>query len=219
LLALVRYLGSDVARSQTWVPPFLVYVTLCLADIALGGGTTRNSLPTFATDAAFLLPVAIWVTVAVGNCEDVVQASITVATVGSETKVRLAKLLVAYLGCAVLSVFSVAVGWASTGLASPGVTLEGFAAHLTSAAAGVGVGALCMRPVLDRRAWAVLAGVFATLAELIVPDCPPVRQFLVLMDASRPSHLPGGLALIGLESLALSSALVGAAIGVGRART
>ena len=75
---LARYLCSVVVRSQGWLAPVLVFAALCSVDVTIGGASTGNSLPTFATDAALLLPVAIWLTVVVGNCEDPVQAAITV---------------------------------------------------------------------------------------------------------------------------------------------
>jgi hypothetical protein len=217
--ALCRYVASDVARSQSWVPPFLVYAVLCLVDVAIGGADRGNALPNFATNAAFLLPVAIWGTVVVGNCEDPVQAAITVATTGSETKVRLAKLLVAFAGSGLLAVFSTFLVWATSGLPSAGVTLEGFAAHITTTLAGVGVGSLCMRPVLDRRAWAVLIGVLASLGDVLVPQGPPVRQLLVLLDASRPSHLVLHLAVVALESALIACVLVALSLPAGRLRT
>ena len=219
MTALARYLCSVVVRSQGWLAPFLVFAALCSVDVAIGGASTGNSLPTFATDAALLLPVAIWLTVVVGNCEDPVQATITVVTVGSETRVRLAKLLVAYTGCVLLAVLSVVLAWATTGTPPLSTTLEGFAAHLIAAATGVGVGALCMRPVLDRRAWVVLIGVFVTLAEVIVPNFPPDRQLLVLLGSARHAHLGTSLAAIAAESAAIAVVLVSAAIRVGQART
>ncbi len=219
MTALGRYLCSVVVRSQGWFAPFLVFAALCSVDVAIGGANKGNSLPTFATDAALLLPVAIWLTVVVGNCEDPVQAAITVATVGSETRVRLGKLVVAYIGCMLLSVLSVVLAWATTGAPPLSTTLEGFAAHLIAAATGVGVGALCMRPVLDRRAWAVLIGVFVTLAEVIVPNFPPDRQLLVLLGSARHAHLGTSLAVIAAESAAIAVVLVSAAIRVGQART
>ena len=124
---LPRYLASDVARSQRWLPPLLTYVVLCAVNAALDGGANGNALPTFASNGALLLPFAIWLTVVVGNCEDPVQAAITVATVGSETRVRLAKLTVSYAGCAVLALMSMAIASASTGggssLTSPPASL------------------------------------------------------------------------------------------------
>jgi hypothetical protein len=218
-VALVRFVLSDLARSQRWVPPVLTYVLWCLVDIATGGGTTRNSLPTFATNAAVLFPVAIWLTVVSGNCEDPVQTGITVATVGSETKVRLAKLTVALTGCVPLSLFAVVAAWAATGQPDAAITAEGLAAHLIAAAAGVAVGAWLIRPVLDRRAWIVLGALVVTLTELIVPHFPPVRQLLTLLEADRPTQVPRRLTEIAVETTVILSLLVGLSLPVGRTRT
>ncbi len=215
---LARYLCSVVVRSQGWLAPVLVFAALCSVDVTIGGASTGNSLPTFATDAALLLPVAIWLTVVVGNCEDPVQAAITVygrqrdegapgRAAGGVRRVR------------AFVVLSVVLAWATTGTPPLSTTLEGFAAHLIAAATGVGVGALCMRPVLDRRVWAVLIGVFVTLAEVIVPSFPPDRQLLVLLGSARHPHLGSSLAVIAAESAAIAAVLVSAAIRVGRART
>ena len=75
-----------------------------------------------------------------------------------------------------------------------------------------------MRPVLDRRAWAVLTGVFVSLAEVLVPGFPPDRQLLALLSAARPAHVAVALALIGAESVLLGSGLVAAAVRFGQAR-
>jgi hypothetical protein len=220
-MALMRYLGSDVARSQRWLAPFLAYATFCLFNLALDGSTAGDALPTFAADAAVLLPVAIWVAVVVGNCEDPVQATITVASVGSETKVRLAKLLVAYAGCAATGVVSTVVAWLDTNsmtLTDLNGLAAGLAAHLIAAATGVAVGAWCMRPILDRRAWAVLIGVFVSLAEVLVPHFPPVRQLLVLFGEARPAHLASTVTLIAVESVLIVAVLVASALRWGEAR-
>jgi hypothetical protein len=222
VIALMRYLAADAARSQRWLPPFLAYATFCLLNLALDGSNAGNALPTFAGAATALLPIAIWVAVVVGNCEDPVQATITVATVGSEARVRVAKLLVAYAGCAAMGVMSMAVAWLDTSNATftdLGGLAEGVAAHLIAAATGVAVGAWCMRPVLDRRAWAVLIGVFVTLAEVLVPHFPPVRQLLVLFNEARPAHLAATVALVGTESLLIGVVLVAGAVRWGQSRT
>lgn len=217
---LARYVFADVARSQHWLPPLLVYAVICGFNLALDGGAPGNALPTFATAAAALLPIAIWLTVVVGNCEDPVQATITVATVGSEARCRLAKLLVALFGCVALGLLSTLVAWMDTsdlsftdlsGLAA------GFAAHLLAAVVGVAVGAWCMRPIIDRRAWAVLIAVAVTLVELLVPRFPPVRQFLVLFGRT-PANLAAGIAFIAAESILITAVLVAGAIRWGRSR-
>jgi hypothetical protein len=218
-VALVQFVVSDLARSQRWVPPVLAYGLWCWVDVAIGGGTARNSLPTFATNAAFLFPIAVWLTVVAGNCEDPVQTAITVATVGSETRVRLAKLTVAFAACIPLSLFAVVLAWAATGLPDAALTAEGLTAHLIAAAGGVAVGAWLIRPLLDRRVWIILAGLMATLTEVTVPHLPPVRQLLVLLEADRPTQVPRHLAEIAIETMVILSLLVGLSLPVGRART
>jgi len=217
--ALTRYVASDVARSQRWLPPLVSYLVICLVNLSLDGSAAGNALPTFASAGAALLPVAIWLTVIVGNCEDPVQVAITVATVGSEARVRLTKLMVAYGGCGAMTVISMTIAWATAQGATLADVVAGLATHLIAAAIGVAVGAWCMRPVLDRRAWAVLIGVFVSLAEVLVPHFPPDRQLLVLLGAARPVHLAGSLALIALESLVITSLLILAAVRFGQSRT
>lgn len=215
--AVARYVASDLARSQRWLPPMLAYLVLCLINLAIGGASRGNALPTFASAAAALFPVAVWLAVVTGNCEDPVQASITVAAVGSEAKVRLAKLLVAYAGCVALALLSTAMGWLQTAAPLTDVG-AGLAAHLMAAVVGVSVGAWCMRPLLDRRAWAVLAGVVTTQAEVLVPHCPPVRQLLVLFGEVHPAPLATGLALVATESVLIAVILVTGALSLGRSR-
>jgi hypothetical protein len=113
---------------------------------------------------------------------------------------------------------SMTIASVSTGGGSLADVATGLAAHLIAAAAGTAVGACCMRPVLDRRAWAVLIGVFVSLAEVIVPGFPPDRQLLALLSAARPAHVAAALALIGAESVLLGSGLVAAAVRFGQAR-
>lgn len=221
MIRLARYVLADVARSQHWLPPLLTYAVICGLNLAVDGSNAGNALPTYATAAAALLPISIWLTVVVGNSEDPVQATITAATVGGESRCRLAKLLVALLGSAALGLVSSLVAWLQTsdltftdgsGLAA------GLAAHLVAAVVGVAVGAWCMRPILNRRAWVVLVAVAVTLVELLVPRFPPVRQFLVLFGASAPAHLAAGLAFIAAESVLITAVLVAGALRWGRSR-
>jgi hypothetical protein len=216
--ALTRYLASDLARSQRWLAPAFTYLVICLFNLA-GSSAPGDALPTYADAAAALFPVAIWVTVVVGNCEDPVQTAITVAAAGSETLVRLAKLLVALTACAAFAVVSMAIARSVTGAAPVPDLLAGLAAHLIAATTGVAVGAWCMRPVLDRTAWAVLIGVLASLAEVLVPHCPPLRQMLVLLAADKPAHMATALGLIAGESVLIAAVAVVAALRLGRSRT
>jgi len=217
----MRYIAADASRSQHWLPPFLLYAVLCAVNLAMGGSAPGSALPTFATAAAALLPTAIWLTVAVGNSEDPVQVTITAVAAGSEARLRMAKLLVALtaaVALAVVSMICAGLGTASMKFGSVGDLAAGLAAHLMAAAVGVGIGAWCMRPVLDKRAWAVLTGVGATMFEVLVPGCPPARQTLVLFGETARPHFAATIALIGAESVAIAAALVAGALRCGRSK-
>ncbi|HTT89685.1 MAG TPA: hypothetical protein VMF65_09010 [Acidimicrobiales bacterium] len=217
---LARYIAADTARSQRWLPPLLVYAVFCAFNLAADGSAAGNALPTMATAAAALLPISIWLTVVVGNCEDPVQATITAATVGGEARLRLAKLLVALMAAAALGLISTVLAWLGTnnfGLTDFRALGAGLAAHLLAAVVGVAAGAWCMRPILDRRAWAVLTGLAVTMVEVLVPHCPPVRQFLVLFGPAEPAHLAAGIALIAVQSVGIAAVLVTGALRWGQA--
>jgi hypothetical protein len=218
---LARYIAADTARSQHWLPPILVYAFFCAFNLAADGSAPGNALPTFATAAAALLPISIWLTVVVGNCEDPVQATITAATVGGEARLRLAKLLVALLAATALGLVSTVVAWMDTSnfrFTDFGGLAAGLAANLLAAVVGVAVGAWCMRPILDRRAWAVLLAVAVSMVEVLVPHFPPVRQLLVLFGQVEPAHLAASIALIAAESVLIAAALVAGALRWGQAR-
>ncbi len=90
MIALVRYVATDTLRSQRWVAPLL-----CFAVIdAIIGAQTGSVLPSYAIGAAALLFITTWLTVVVVNNEDPIQQSITEVCAGSQTQVRVAKLLV-----------------------------------------------------------------------------------------------------------------------------
>jgi hypothetical protein len=216
----MRYIASDAARSQHWFPPFFVYAVFCALNLA-DGSAAGNALPTFADAAAALLPVSIWLTVVIGNCEDPVQATITAATAGGEARTRAAKLLIALTAAAAMGTLSTVVAWVGTtkpSFADLGSLVAGEVAHLLAAATGVAVGAWCMRPIVDRRAWAVLTGVAATMLEVLVPHCPPVRQILVLFGHATHPRLALSLLLVGAESGLMAMALVAGALRWGQSR-
>ena len=212
--ALVRYLGADVLRSQRWVAPLLAFLG-GVAIFNVGGGPL---LTTYADTATVLLPISVWLTVTVANCEDPVQAAVTSVTVGGETRVRLAKLATAWAGCGVLT--AVAVLWpllvhSYSGRATAGDVAAGVAAHLLVALFGVGVGSLGMHAVLGRAGWTVLVTTGLCLADILVPHAPPTRRILELFD----DGAVGGLLPVTLATVCLSVALVGASLGVARRRS
>jgi hypothetical protein len=92
--------------------------------------------------------------------------------------------------------------------AGPAVAAAGLAAHLLASAAGLAFGSVLSRPVLDRRAWAVVAGTACCLAEVLVPGAPPVGQLVhaFTLSASGRSGLGGPLVVATAGTLALTVA-------------
>jgi hypothetical protein len=207
--ALTHYLAVDTFRSQRWVAPVLTFGAI----VAIASAQSGDVLPTYAITAAALLFIATWLSIVVVNNEDPIQQSITSVCTGNQYRVRIAKLLVAFVMAMALGV----VGLIAAPLASSsGVTgvelLAGFAAQLLTALTGVALGALCSRPLIVKRSWSVLLGAGVCLATVIVPHCPPTRQLLVLFNRSGEFALGLPVLVIALETLAISAAAVGASL-------
>ena len=213
-VSLVHYLAADVLRSQRWVAPLLAF----LAGVAVFNVAGGPLLTTYADTATVLLPVSVWLTVVVANSEDPVQAAITAVTVGGDLRLRLAKLLTAWAGCAVITV--VPVLWpllarSYSGPASGGDVAAGVAAHLLVSLFGVAVGSLGMRAVLGRAGYMVLTATGLCLADVLVPHAPPARRILELFD----DGAVGGLMPVALATAVLSAALIGTSLGIARRRS
>ena len=209
--ALIRYVWIDTLRSQRWVAPILCFGAIEAIVCAQSGSV----LPTYATIAAALLFIATWLSIVTINNEDPIQQSITVVCAGSETRVRMAKVTVAFLVAAALGI----VGTIGPPLASSSGTtvtdaLAGVSAQLLTALAGVALGALCSRPLITRRAWSVLVGFAVCLVTVIIPYGPPTRQLLVVFDKIGPVALGTPILLIGAETLIIAIVAVGASLRI-----
>jgi hypothetical protein len=216
--ALVRYVWSDTARSQRWLAPALLFVTAC----ALFNTDAGPMLTTYADTVACLFAASIWMTWVVTNSEDAVLASITAVTVGGPTRLRVMKLVTAFLACGVLGSFATLLPVVLRNhpeATTVGHVGAGLAGHLLAAAVGVGAGSLLMQSVIRRAGWAFLVATGAFLVEILVPNCPPVRQLLVLFNNDPPRHLASSLAVCGVETAVVVGVLVVGALRVARARS
>lgn len=204
MIALMAYAGRDALRSRRWVAPLLVLAVV----VAVLSATSGAILPTYAGVAATVLFVGIWLAVAVSNCEDPLQFTVTAVSAGSAAKVRIARLCVAALASAGLGILGLLPPALVTSSPVAAADLaSGVVAVLSTSVAGVAIGAMCVRPIVRGTAWALLAGLGGGLATVLVPRCPPTRQLLTLLDGARlPSA--GGLALVAAESLVLAAVLV-----------
>ena len=203
-LALLRYFAADALRAQRWMAPVLLFV---IAAVVLGAGP-GPALPIYGATSAALLPAALWLTVAVINSEDPVQAAVTTVTAGGLLRARLARSAVAFGACLPLALLGAAWPLVTGHPAGLTVAAAGLAAHVLTSAAGLAFGSVLSRPVLDRRAWAVVIGVACCLAEVLVPGAPPAGQLVhaFTLPASGRSGLGGPLAVATAGTLVLTVA-------------
>jgi hypothetical protein len=215
-LALLRYLAADTLRGQRWMAPALLF-GVSVVVLAAGPGP---ALPVYGATSAALLPAALWLTVAVINSEDPVQAAITTVTAGSLLRARMAKAAVAFGACLPLALLGTAWPVITGHPAGLAVAAAGLAAHLLASAAGLAFGSVLSRPVLDRRAWVVVIGVACCLAEVLVPGVPPAGQLVHAFTLSAPgrSGLGGPLAVAAAGTLVLTVAGVGGGYVIARGR-
>jgi len=211
--ALVRYITVDSWRSFRWFAPVLVF----FAAQAIFDAEPGSVLPTYAGSVALLFFIAIWLTVVVSNSEDPVQVDVTTSAAGGHMRVRLAKLAAAYLYCTVLIVIALTVPpLVSSAHTTPYQVASGAASQAISVLAGVAVGSVCSRPIINQTAFSVLLGVMVGLGELIVPNAPPVYQLVKLLNEVKPHHLGFLIGAIAAETVVLSTIFVGTSIRVAR---
>jgi hypothetical protein len=213
MMALFRYAGVDLLRSQRWVAPVLSFAAI----VAIISTQTGSVLPTYAVAAGALLFIATWIAIVTVNDEDPIQQSITIVNAGSQSKVRMAKLLFAFSIAATLGfVGMIGPPLASSSRTTIGDVLAGASAQLITTLAGVALGALCSRPIINRRAWSVLIGFGNCLLTLIVPYAPPTRQLLVLFNRTGSFVLGASVLLIALETVLIAGVAVVVSLRISR---
>jgi hypothetical protein len=213
--ALLRYVAADSLRAERWAAPVLLFLGATAAFNADEGG---DALACYGFTAAVLLPVAVWLTVAVSNSEDPVQQDVTAVTVGGALRVRLAKLWCAAILCVVLAIGALIWSPVAGNSDRPSWVVAGAAAHAITLVAGVAIGAVLSRPVVTRLSIVVFGATLALLLELALP-IPPLRPMLTLFDADHPGALAWPLTAIAAETVVLAAALIAVAHRVARHRT
>ena len=102
---------------------------------------------------------------------------------------------------------------------TPYQVASGVAAQAISVLAGVAVGALCSRPIINRTAFSVLLAVMVGLGDLTVPNAPPVRQLVDLLNEVHPHHLGLLIAAVAAETIVISVIFMGASLRLARRKT
>jgi hypothetical protein len=202
MIGLVRYLGSDLLRSQRFLLPMLLYVGL-LAPLLAGDPEPSPQLWTFT--ALVLCPVSCWLAVTVANTEDPVQRQVTIAAVGGPTRVAIGVLVTCLLADAVLVAIAMCWPLLSSSYAFPGhAVMAGLLAHVAVAGTGTAAGLLCARPVLHGIGWSAIAGGGTMFVAVTQNWLPPVG---LAVRSLNESPVPiSTLALQAVLGLALSAA-------------
>lgn len=202
MIGLVRYLGSDLLRSQRFLLPMLLYVVLL---VPLLGGDPGSSPELWTYTALGLCPVSCWLAVTVANTEDPVQRQVTIAAAGGATRVAVGVLVTCLLADAVL--VAIAMCWpmlTSSHALSTRAVMAGVLAHVATAGTGTAAGLLCARPVLHGIGWSAVAGGGAVFIAVTQNRLPPVGLAVRSLNESPVSI--STLALQAVLGLALSAA-------------
>lgn len=202
MIGLVRYLGSDLLRSQRFLLPMLLYVGL-LAPLMSGEPGPPPQLWTFT--ALVLCPVSCWLAVTVANTEDPTQRQVTIAAAGGPARVAVGVLLTCLLADAVLIAIAICWPMLTTAHAFPGpAVLAGVLTHVAVAGFGTAAGLLCARPVLHGVGWSAVAGGATVLIAVTQNWLPPVG--VAVRTLGEGPVATGTLALQAALGLALSAA-------------
>lgn len=208
MIGLVRYLGSDLLRSQRFLLPMLLYVVL-VAPLLNGDPGPPPRLWTIT--ALVLCPVSCWLAVTVANTEDPVQRQVTIAAAGGPARVAFGVLITCLLADTVLVAVAMCWPMLTTSYAFPASAVTaGLLAHVAVAGTGTAVGLLCARPVLHGIGWSAVVGggaVFIGVTQSWLPPVGPALRFL--NDSPVPT-----LGLVVQAALGLILSAVAAALTV-----
>lgn len=183
-LAVVRYHATLFAGSQRWLAPALLY-GIALAIDSAGGDKSSDA---FAYSAAFLVPVAAWMTRSILTVEPPESAAM-VATLVGPARARLSALSAATgcaLLCAVVGAIVAAIGGAGGTTAE---VLAGICTELICVLLGAAAGAVAAPPLVPETGWGVLLAGILALGLLIARFSPADLSIRALTAVSNGSAL------------------------------
>ncbi|MFJ7077446.1 ABC transporter [Streptomyces sp. NPDC098781] len=209
MTALLRYQAALLARSQRWLPPFILYA----AFLAVGVQGGQPILDSLGYAAAALLPVAAWlVRICVTN--EPPAARSCVAAAAGPGRAHLAALLVALAGSAALGTVATVLVTLISDPASADHQARvprlpagsaGLLAALACALLGTAVGALTTWPVLRSTGRAIPAMLLAALLAVVLTGSPAQAAVSGLVTGSRSGTVP--LPVLPLAAAALLTAV------------
>ncbi|WP_405832506.1 MULTISPECIES: ABC transporter [unclassified Streptomyces] len=214
MTALLRYQGALLLRSQRWLAPLITYA----AFVAVGirpGDPVPDSL---GLVAAGLVPATAWLVRICVSAEPDAARDCTAAAAGP-VRVHAAALLTASAGALIAGAGAAAVALLTGDRAGadPGTAaLAGALAMAACTLTGAAVGALCSRPLIRRRGYAVLAGTLGSLLALVLAVSPARGAVSALVAAGRSGTVP--LPLTALAGALLLAAGAGTTACLAAAR-
>ncbi|MEU5692251.1 hypothetical protein [Actinosynnema sp. NPDC020468] len=212
MTALVRYLLSDVLRTQRFLPPLLLFGAVLGMLYSSDAGP---ALGAYSGTCALVYPVGVWLTVVIATAEDPVRRSITVVASGGWGRTQSAVTLLAAAGVLGVAVIATLVPLVTQSRPyPPEVVGQGFAGLLVCGLAGVGVGVLCSRPVVPQPGWSALAALALVVLGYVLGRVPPVGMVLGALGDGRGDvwgkiALSGGCAVL----LVVAATLVARTLG------
>ena len=183
-LAVVRYHAMLFGASQRWLAPALLYGIALAIDSAAGDSTADG----YAYSAAFLVPVAAWLTRSMLTTEPAESASM-VATLVGPARARLTALSAAAgyaLLCALVGALVATFGGSG---GSTSTTLAGLCTELICVLLGSAAGAVAAPPLVPATGWGVLLASLLGLGLLIARFSPADLSIRALTAVSNGGAL------------------------------
>jgi hypothetical protein len=206
-LAVARYVGADVVRSQRVLIPVVVYGVVLAVLLSDSVGRPPGVWP---ATALALYPTAAWLTLVVANIEAPAQRLVTMAAAGGPVRLVTGTVLVALAADSVLVLLSVVVPVVRAADPYPAeAVLSGVLVHVATATTGTAIGVLCARPLVTRIGWSFLLAVSVVTVTAVQPWLPPVGSAVRALTSDAPP--PFGEALLGLLFVASAAAVAVAA--------
>ncbi|MBC3189907.1 hypothetical protein H7X46_02375 [Pseudonocardia sp. C8] len=206
-VAVAMLLGEDVARSEKFVAPAVLYAGVLAV---LFGGSPGPLPEPWAASALLLYPVGAWLAHALAETEDDTARTVTLSAAGGPLPVAAGVLLAATAGVAVLGLAAVVWGVvAAWGTATTGGLLDGLLAHLACGITGAAVGSVFARPVFRSQGVALLCALTFLVVTGTSPWLPPAGTAAAWLGSGR-----GGLGPLGDLLLAVLVAVAALAFVV-----
>ena len=205
-VAVAMLLGEDLARSERFIAPAVLYVGV----VAFLFSGDAGPLPEpWAASALLLYPVGAWFAHALAAPADDVARRVTRSAAGGPLPVAGGVLLAATAGIAALGL--VAVVWgvvAAWGTATTGGLLDGMLAHLACGITGAAVGSVFARPLFRSEGAALIAALTFLVVTGTRSWLPPVGTAAASMGTGRGGLGPFGDLLLAVLVAVAALALV-----------